>query len=64
MVLGNAYGSAVVGSCHPSEQAKTFHLEEKLSKFVGMRPKEKVEAATEELDNFGKILEVINLNKF
>ena len=64
MVLGNAYGSAVVGSCHPSEQAKTFHLEEKLSKFVGMRPKEKVEAATEELDNFGKILEVINLNQF
>ena len=62
VVLGNAYGSAVVGSCHPSEQAKTFHLEEKLSKFVGLRPKEKVDAATEELDNFGRILEVITSN--
>ena len=64
VVLGNAYGSAVVGPCHPSEQAKTFHLEEKLGNFVGMRPKEKVDAATEELDNFGKILEVINLNNY
>ena len=58
VVLGNATGSAVVGSCHPSEQAKTFHLEEKLSQFVGMRPKEKVDAAAEELDGFGRILEV------
>ena len=60
VVLGNATGSAVVGSCHPSEQAKTFHLEEKLSKLVGMRPKEKVNAAAAELDNFGQILEVPN----
>jgi len=57
VVLGNATGSAVVGSCHPSEQAKTFRLEEKLSRFVGMRPKEKVDAAAEELDGFGRILE-------
>ena len=66
VVLGNATGSAVVGSCHPSEQAKTFHLEEKLSQFVGMRPKEKVDAAAEELDGFGRILEVYyeNLNQY
>ena len=59
VVLGNATGSAVVGACHPAEQAKTFHLEEKLSRFVGMRPKEKVDAAAAELDNFGRILEVL-----
>ena len=58
MVLGHATGSAVVGSDHPSEQARNFKLEEKLSKFVGMRPKEKVDAANAEIENFGRILEV------
>ena len=59
VVLGHATGSAVVGSDHPSEQAKIFKLEEKLSKFVGMRPKEKVDAANAEMENFGRILEVL-----
>ena len=58
VVLGHATGSAVVGSDHPSEQAKIFKVEEKLSKFVGMRPKEKVDAANAEMENFGRILEV------
>ena len=60
VVLGHATGSAVVGSDHPSEQAKIFKVEEKLSKFVGMRPKEKVDAANAEMENFGRILEVIS----
>ena len=63
VVLGNATGSAVVGADHPSEQSKIFHLEEKLKKFVGMRPKEKVAAAAAELDNFAQILEVPESNK-
>ena len=58
VILGNAIGSAVVGADHPSEQARNFLLEDKLKKFVGMRPKEKVAAAQAELDNFAKILEV------
>ena len=58
VVLGNATGSAVVGSDHPCEQAKQYHAEDYLKKFVGMRSKEKVEAAAAELDNFARILEV------
>ena len=64
VVLGNATGSAVVGSLHPSEQARNFLLEEKLSKFVGMRPNEKVDKAAAELDNFGRILEVEIYHKY
>ena len=58
VILGNAIGSAVVGSDHPSEQARNFLIEDRLNKFVGMRPEEKVAAAQAELDNFAKILEV------
>ena len=58
IILGNADGSAVVDCKHPCEQARMYHCEERLSKFVGMRPKEKIDAASEELENFSSCLTV------